>query len=453
VNRPSQGPPADPRGAALPAAQAAPAGRRLLAKKDPTELAFTLLLVYFFVEYVRPQDRIGVVHALKIGLFTTLATAVMWFRYGDRSVFRDPLIRTHLAFIVAAALTVAFAVNTFWVYQTTQSLVLMFLGGTLPATAFLSDHARFVRFIKAWVIFHIILGITAFQSGGKGPGAFLGDENDLALALNMAVPYAVLMAQSPQQTSLARNLYRLSAGVLIVASVFTWSRGGFLGLIACMGLVWLMSKNKIKNILIICVLGLSVIGGFSAFTGKSVLAEFETIDDPNDSTRRDRIDSWALGWEMFLDNPVMGVGVSNYAWRVGAYQMKHSNFDPTRQRVRGGRAAHSLYFTLMPEMGLAGVVLFLAICWQIVRRMRRIIRTRSDDPPVEAKLVELRLLAKAIIAALGAYLVSGAFISVLYYPHLFYLVGFAVALDILTRKLAGNPVSQPRARRPRATAR
>ena len=94
---------------------------------------------------MRPQDRVGALGALKIGLLTTLASVVMWFNYGDRCVFKDPLIRTHLLFILAAAVTVTFAVNTFWVYQTTQSLVLMFIAGTLPATAFLSGTRRACR--------------------------------------------------------------------------------------------------------------------------------------------------------------------------------------------------------------------------------------------------------------------------------------------------------------------
>ena len=84
---------------------------------------------------------------------------------------------------------------------------------------------------------------------------------------------------------------------------------------------------------------MSVIGGFSAFSGKSVLAEFETIDDPNDSTRRDRIDSWSLGWEMFLDNPVFGVGVANYGWRVAEYQMKTRRL---RSHARSACAAAAL---------------------------------------------------------------------------------------------------------------
>ena len=103
----------------------------------------------------------------------------------------------------------------------------------------------------------------------------------------------------------------------------------------------------------------------------------------------------------------------------------------------------------MPEMGLVGTLLFVSICWQIVRRMRRVIGTRSDDPLVAPKLAEMILVAKAIIAALGAYLVSGAFITVIYYPHLFYLLGFAVAVSIAAQKLvparSGRSAAQSKA--------
>lgn len=419
-------------------AGALPRGRN--APKDINEIAFKLLVAYFFIEYVRPQDRVGGLGALKIGLLITVVCAYFWLRYGDKSVLKDSLIRTHIAFILVVGATVTFAVNTFWVFQVFQSLSLMLIAGVLPSTMFLSQPGKMTRFAKAWVIFHVILAVTAFRSGGRGPGAFLGDENDLALALNMAIPWAFFMSQSPQITPLARNLYRLAMVVILIASIFTWSRGGFLGLIAAMGIIWLLSKHKIRNMVVIVVLGVSVIGGFSVFSDKgSVLAEFETIDDPNDSTRRDRIESWKRGWEMFIDNPILGVGASNYGWRVGEYQLRDPTFDINKAALRAGRAAHSLYFTLMPELGLAGTLLYIAMVWQIISRMLKVTKMKAADPVNEAALMDLSLLAKALIASLVAFLISGAFITVVYYPHLFYLVGFTMAVHLGAKRLTVKP--------------
>lgn len=38
------------------------------------------------------------------------------------------------------------------------------------------------------------------------------------------------------------------------------------------------------------------------------------------------------------------------------------------------------------------------------------------------------------MASLGTYLFSGLFISVLYYPHLWYFIGFAIALSYCANK-------------------
>jgi hypothetical protein len=74
---------------------------------------------------------------------------------------------------------------------------------------------------------------------------------------------------------------------------------------------------------------------------------------------------------------------------------------------------------------MAGIILFLLILKQIFGRMRRIVRYCSES---EDK-AEYALLAKAFMVATIAYLVTGAFISVLYYPPFWHLVGFVITLD------------------------
>ena len=132
--------------------------------------AYWILLFYFFVEYVRPQDRLPALGALKIGLIVTLLSAIMWWVKGDKSVLKDPLVRTHILFILVGAATVTFAVNTYWVFQICLSLTLMFVAGVLPSTKFLASPERISHFVKIWVIFHVLLALTAFRSGGRGPG-------------------------------------------------------------------------------------------------------------------------------------------------------------------------------------------------------------------------------------------------------------------------------------------
>ena len=63
------------------------------------------------------------------------------------------------------------------------------------------------------------------------------------------------------------------------------------------------------------------------------------------------------GIEILKDNPFFGVGPNNYPWTSGDYFHLSPFFDEAA-RFRSGRQAHSLYFTLVPELGFFGIILF-----------------------------------------------------------------------------------------------
>ena len=135
-----------------------------------------------------------------------------------------------------------------------------------------------------------------------------------------------------------------------------------------------------------------------------------------------------------MDNPILGVGAGNYPWANRAYELNDPDYDEATTRWAGGRVSHSLYFTLIPELGLSGVFLFTAIGITIYRRLKAV----SDD--IDSVLKddlgkEMRLISRAMLASIFGLLVSGAFISVLYYPHFWYLNGFAMAMYFNYKKL------------------
>lgn len=140
---------------------------------------------------------------------------------------------------------------------------------------------------------------------------------------------------------------------------------------------------------------------------------------------------------MFKDNPVLGVGIGNYAWNVERYELiKYKNTDLDTVRLHGGRAAHSLYFTLIPEMGSVGTIIFLIILIEMFRKIRYVLgqnnQLRSD---INNKInIELNLYSKAFLTSLISFLVCGTFISVLYYPHFWYLIGLICAMKNISEK-------------------
>jgi len=85
-----------------------------------------------------------------------------------------------------------------------------------------------------------------------------------------------------------------------------------------------------------------------------------------------------------------------------------------------------------------GLVIFAAILRVIFNRYRTIRRYRSEHDTVEAE--KFSLLFKAMLASCFAFLITGAFISVLYYPPFWHLVGMVAATyRVASRTLPGFP--------------
>src|SRR5262249_41193578 len=80
-------------------------------------------------------------------------------------------------------------------------------------------------------------GIFAIRTGGQSmvegaPGqSFLSSNTSIALALNMALPLLLVLAREEQRRWLRALLYA-SFFLSIIAVLFTYSRGGLLGLLA-----------------------------------------------------------------------------------------------------------------------------------------------------------------------------------------------------------------------------
>lgn len=384
---------------------------------------FIFLMIYLAVEYVRPQYFIPAIGVFRPGLVLGIGMALYWIKvWGPKAAFSDTMFRYYLFILVFVVLWVPFARNNFWAFQRAEALTTYFIGVTVPIALALRDTRRFHKFISYWIVIHVYLAIFGLTHAGRGPGSFLSDENDLALALGMCLPFPFLFSQLKKNTLWQRYLYIGAALIMILGIVWTNSRGGFIGLVCVTIYMLWLSKNRVRNLFILIILGLATI----VVAPDSYIDEIQSISDTEDSTRNKRILHWRVGWTMFVDNPVLGVGPGNYAWNSSIYQRELDDYQPGDQMF-GGRAAHSLYFTALPEFGLVGVVPYVIILFSMLGRLRRFERGElpaSDGIPDEKSL----MIARALRASLIGYLSAGAFISVLYYPQFWYTIGLVVAL-------------------------
>jgi O-antigen ligase len=426
---------------------------------------FGLVTFWFAMEYLRPQDYLPGLGMIRPALLLFLFIFAVWVVRGDKSILGDNLVRGYLAFIAVGSMSVFFAANTYWAVQDNLFLISFLFAGVLPFISFMDRPEALRRFFNWWVFFNALVAVAAIMRGGRGSGSFMEDENDLALTLAMSLPFAYFLGTHGKRTPLIKAMFIIAGLAMIAAIVVTRSRGGFLGLMmAGFSIVW-FSRRRVRNLILVALIGMMAAFAIVQLDllraqdpndphyrerhAQSYLDEMSSIQDATDATRVSRLYYWGRAWQMFKDNPVFGVGTGNFGWRVEEYEQSDPGWSPT-QPLSGGRVAHSIYFTLFAEYGLVGSAIFVALGVGLWNRMKRV-RNRLaliDDSESEV----LTALSRACSASLLAFLVSGAFLTVLYYPHFWYLLGFAITLERASLHLAPEPAHVPRFGHNRAAA-
>jgi O-antigen ligase len=214
----------------------------------------------------------------------------------------------------------------------------------------------------------------------------------------------------------------------IVASL---SRGGFVGLVVVILYFIAMGRNRARN-LAVTLIGAAV---FFLAIPSNYKSELKSIQHTEEGTSEARLFLWRAAFNMFLDNPIFGVGAGNSNWNVGKYQPPASVTGMFSDPIYSERdwtmaSIHSANFQLLSEQGIVGTAVFIAILvghFKAVHAVRR--RVRRDPRASRSLRRDTDLYAVGLGGAMAGYLASGSFLSVLYYAYPWYFSAFAVALS------------------------
>jgi len=208
--------------------------------------------------------------------------------------------------------------------------------------------------------------------------------------------------------------------------------------------IWFKSPvNKIKSALLI----MCIVFGILILSPKSFLDEMTTMrQGTHESTAGARIFYWTIAVRQFLDNPVIGVGVVNYGIWLPDY-VRDEDTMPDGTEIHGhtrayGRVAHSIYFTLLAELGITGIVLFTLMGVSFFKEVyfnQNLIgqagSTRETQENDSSKEINIKLektkcysLCLGLSASMVGFMVSGAFLSVIYFPQFWWLCTLGVTL-------------------------
>jgi O-antigen ligase len=254
----------------------------------------------------------------------------------------------------------------------------------------------------------------------------VGDPNELAAALLVGLALGAGFAVARGSSS-AFRLGGLLAIPLCAAGIFlSASRGGLIAL-GAMLVVGALAAGRWRVAIAILLVALTTVGAFY-FTQVAPLPARERLLTPNGGSGRS--DLWKVGLRMVRAHPLGGVGVgnsehaaANYVIRPGIIHYASLIFSSDPFPV------HNTYLQVLAEMGVVGLLLFLAIivaCLGCALRAAHLAAERED--------VTLEALARGVFLALVGALVADFFISVQYDKLLWLLLGLCPAMLAIARR-------------------
>ncbi|MBN2569704.1 MAG: O-antigen ligase family protein [Deltaproteobacteria bacterium] len=377
---------------------------------------FYFAILYFIVDYVRPQNIFSWIGLLRPGAITI--TVLTIFIIGSRQIYLSDTRQTRLiwAFIILLFIHVPFAANNYYALVTAQNM-LKLMPFIISVIILVSGMERLKQIVTIMVIIMVYMSLWSITHGGHGVGGWFGDENDLALYINAMMPFALHLYYHAEKRIL-KVLYIIVFILGIGSIIASFSRGGLVGLVAMVGVGWLLSRHKIRILFVVIVAAFA----FFTYTSQEYREEMSTITDTQSGTIHGRFLMWEAAWDMFIDHP-LGVGGSNFPVRFPDYQSEEF------PRGMWGHVSHSLWFTLIPELGIPGIIIYFMLLWVNFKELLFLLRLRyeGDDPD----LAYIQTLSLAFLASAAGFFASATGLSVLYYPHFWYLTALLVA----TRKI------------------
>jgi O-antigen ligase len=306
--------------------------------------------------------------------------------------FNDNLLKALLIFIVI--------VNVVRTERRLKALILLALAVSVYLSIYaISDYQQGVFKVGT-------METNDLRIAGRIKGLF-ENSNDLALHLVTMVPLAVALGLA--KPGLFRKLVYFGAtGLLVGAIIVTFSRGGFLGLVATVFvLVYKLGRNNrtatAGALVFAIVLFFALAPG--AYSGRISTILDSSADITTSSTQRTEVLKRSV--LVALRYPIFGIGIGNF---------HHKSIREL--------ATHNAYTQVAAEMGLAAMLIYMMLLVHPFRRLRMI----EDQSYSERDHTQFYYLAIGMQASLVGYMVSSFFAAVAYQWYAFYLIGYAIAL-------------------------
>lgn len=410
---------------------------------SPYRVGFWTWLAYLLIDFGQVHRIIPGMSHLMLGALATVTLIVLVLTELPRGLsapgggWLRPLVVWRVLFLCVVGTGLILAVTQGRALMVLKTEAPRFIAAFLGALLFLRSVDDLRKVLNAMLLMDLLLSGWVIAHHGHGPGLYI-DENDVGLVLVMLLPFPFLRIFAPDSKLTARLLSIAIFGLSLCAIGITLSRGAMVGSIPALLFCWMKSRQKALSLALGgLALVLAVIFAPPTFT-----KEFESISDTHESTAEARRYYWDLSTQIWPHRPLFGVGAM--CWGNALY----SGLFTTPDR-RAHMTPHSIYFQCWTELGLVGMFCWFGFISAAFRETRSLSRRRmnaglamalgEDADPMAVRRLRRTMdflgpFSSCLAIGMIGYLVSGAFLSVLFYPGLALFAAIAQATAAVWRR-------------------
>jgi putative inorganic carbon (HCO3(-)) transporter len=341
-------------------------------------------------------------NALQVGdnpllTLTKVAGFLTFFGFAVNAVATRRRIEISWTHGVVVALLLLALVSTVQARDENLALVTTFRYASFVALYFvISQMARDHRLLRrlVWALSLVaalagVLGLRAYISGEAFAAVTPGsDPNDDAFGWITVLPLTLWLFTTTGRR--ARVLLVAMVATMITASLYSLSRGALLGLAA--GIVWeiLVERRQVRLfvgaavaalVASIVVLNVNPQQLRISLLGKQKVAAHNV---------EARLDAWGAAADLAVREPVLGIGPGNF----GLYYGEETGKPPG---APGLGVVHNAYLDLAAELGVGGLLLFVAYLVGSFRQLSEA-RGRGAGPPGLAAAARTSLVMASVAA-------------------------------------------------------
>lgn len=382
--------------------------------------SFWFVSIYLLFEYVRPQSVYESLEGPPYALAAIILglVSLLFERKKIHLGAPEALLGFFTFVVVASSLTAvspALSYAQLYVYLSWVLIYVLIVNSV-------NTEARFLLFMTAFLLYSLKMsqhgtrtwitnGFSFSDWGSTGAPGWFQNSGEFGIQMCVFLPLVIAFV-SGLGSSLSRwkrLVGWLVAGSALTAIISSSSRGALIGA-GALGAWAIIRSGKFsrlfRNLFLVAIAAATV---YSLLPPEQK-SRIDAMGDDHTSVSR-RV-YWDHGLEILKENPVLGIGYANW---------------PSYHEARYGLYAlpHNIFIEAAAELGYSGLLGFLALIgctlW-VNRTTRKLARERPDGGKFIASM------ANGLDAAMVGYLVSGFFVTVLYYP--FFWINFAMTVAL-----------------------